>query len=106
MAYKKIDKYFSFADIAIQNNADKNRSLIFLNKVNATIDWEPVQDMLMKAYETGKSKEGERAYSPLLLFKCMLLQKWFQIKSDPELESQINDRISFKGFLDLPDTFD
>lgn len=56
----------------------------------------------MKAYETGKSKEGERAYSPLLLFKCMLLQKWFQIKSDPELESQINDRISFKSFLDLP----
>ena len=31
MAYKKIDKYFPFADIAIQNNTDKNRSLIFLN---------------------------------------------------------------------------
>ncbi len=30
MAYKKIDQYFSFADIAVQNNADKNRSLIFL----------------------------------------------------------------------------
>jgi IS5 family transposase len=102
MAYKKIDSYFSFADIAIQKNADKNRSLIFLNKVNATIDWEPVQKILIKFYETGKSKEGERAYSPLLLFKCMLLQKWFQIKSDPELESQINDRISFKSFLNLP----
>ncbi len=102
MAYKKIDKYFSFADIAIQKNADKNRSLIFLNKVNATIDWEPLQNMLIKFYKTGKSKEGERAYSPLLLFKCMLLQKWFQIKSDPELESQINDRISFKSFLDIP----
>ena len=32
----------------------------------------------------------------------MLLQKWFQIKSDPELESQINDRISFMDFLDIP----
>ncbi len=53
MAYKKIDNYFSFADIAIQNNADKNRSLIFLNQINATIDWEPVQDMLMKVYEIG-----------------------------------------------------
>jgi IS5 family transposase len=102
MAYKKIDNYFSFADIAIQNNADKNRSLIFLNKVNTTIDWEPVNNMLIKFYETGRSKEGERAYSPLLLFKCMMLQKWFQIKSDPELESQINDRISFKSFLDMP----
>ena len=66
MAYKKIDNYFSFADIAIQNNADKNRSLIFLNQINTSIDWKPVQNMLIKFYETGKSKEGERAYSPLL----------------------------------------
>ena len=33
--------------------------------------------------------------------KCMLLQKWFRIPSDPELENQINDRISFKKFLHL-----
>lgn len=38
----------------------------------------------------------------MFLFKCFLLQKWFQIKSDPELESMINDRISFKSFLKLP----
>jgi len=31
-----------------------------------------------------------------------LLQKWFRIPSDPELENQINDRISFKKFLGLP----
>jgi IS5 family transposase len=37
-----------------------------------------------------------------MLFKCLLLQKWFRIPSDPELESQINDRISFKKFLNLP----
>ena len=102
MAYKKIDQYFSFADIAIQNNVDKNRSLIFLNKVDQTIEWEPVEVLLTKYYQPGKANKGERAYSPLLLFKCMLLQKWFQIKSDPELESQINDRISFKSFLNLP----
>ncbi len=102
MAYKKIDQYFSFADIAIQNNADKNRSLIFLNKVNQTIEWKPVEALLTKHYQPGKANKGERAYSPLLLFKCMLLQKWFRIPSDPELESQINDRISFKSFLNLP----
>ena len=33
--------------------------------------------------------------------KCMLLQKWFRIPSDPELENQINDRISFRKFLGL-----
>jgi IS5 family transposase len=31
----------------------------------------------------------------------MLLQKWFRIDSDPELENQINDRLSFKKFLGL-----
>ena len=102
MAYKKIERDFSFADIAVQKFADKNRSMLFLRQVNDTIDWQPVQDLLFKYYATGKAKEGERAYSPLLLFKCFLLQKWFQIKSDPELESQINDRLSFKSFLELP----
>jgi len=32
----------------------------------------------------------------------MLLQKWFHIPSNPELENQINDRISFEKFLGLP----
>ncbi len=41
------------------------------------------------------------AYPPLLLFKGLLLQKWFRIHSDPELENQINDRISIKKFLGL-----
>jgi len=31
----------------------------------------------------------------------LLLQKWFHIDSDPELENQINDRLSFKKFLGL-----
>ncbi len=30
-----------------------------------------------------------------------MIQKWFRIKSDPELESQINDRQSFQTFLGL-----
>jgi transposase, IS5 family len=37
-----------------------------------------------------------------MLLKALLLQKWFHIPSDPELENQINDRISFKKFLGLP----
>ncbi len=102
MAYKNIEHNFSFADIAVQGYVDKNRSMLFLRQINNSIDWQPIQDLLLKYYSIGKSKEGEKAYPPLFLFKCFLLQKWFQIKSDPELESQINDRLSFKSFLDLP----
>ena len=97
MTYKNIEHNFSFADIVVQRYIDKNRSILFLRQVNNSIDWQPIQDLLLKYCSIGKSKEGERAYPPLFLFKCFLLQKWFQIKSDPELESQINDRLSFKS---------
>jgi len=35
------------------------------------------------------------------LLKCLLILQWFHIESDPELETQINDRISFKKSLDI-----
>ena len=75
MAYNKIERRFSFADIAVQKFAKKNRSMLFLHQVNNTINWQPVEELLFKYYETGKAKDGERAYPPLLLFKCFLLQK-------------------------------
>ena len=102
MGYKKIQYGYSFADMAIQAYASKNRNHLFLQEINNAIDWQLIQDLLIKYYEPGKSKLGEEAYQPLFLFKCLLLQKWFRIKSDPELESQINDRMSFRAFLQLP----
>ena len=47
MAYKKIDKYLSFADIVIQKHTDKNKTLIFLKQIDNTIDWEPVDELLI-----------------------------------------------------------
>jgi IS5 family transposase len=66
------------------------------------VNWKRIEALLLEHYEVGKSREGADAYPPILLLKCMLLQKWFRIPSDPELENQINDRISFKKFLGLP----
>ena len=77
MAYKNIEFGFTFADMAVQSIADKNRTLLFLRQVENAIDWEPIQELLLKHYNIGKTKEGERAYPPLFLFKCFLLQKWF-----------------------------
>ena len=55
----------------------------------------------MKNYTIGTSSEVENAYPSLLLFECFLLQKQFYINSDPELENQINNRLSFKKLLRL-----
>ena len=102
MAFKKINPELSFAEIALASSMDKNRSLDTLMNLNAIIDWAKIENLLLKHYKIGKSAEGADAYQPLMLFKALLLQKWFRIPSDPELESQINDRISFKKFLNLP----
>jgi len=50
----------------------------------------------------GRAMRERMRIPALMLLKALLLQKWFRIPSDPELENQINDRISFKKFLGLP----
>ena len=102
MGYKRIGEEISFADLAVSKSLEHNRSVKLMERINKVINWENIEALLMEYYDTGKTKEGADAYSPILLLKCMLLQKWFRIPSDPELENQINDRISFKKFLGLP----
>lgn len=101
MGYKKMSHNLGFADLALANSMKHNRSAKKMVELNNSIDWKRVEDVLMAHYTVGTSGEGADAYPPILLFKSMLLQKWFRIKSDPELENQINDRLSFKTFLGL-----
>ena len=101
MGFKKIEQNFTFADAILKDSMDKNRCLIRIMDIANSIDWHRIKAVLMGHYQVGTNKEGADAYPPLLLFKCLLLQKWFHIDSDPELESQINDRISFKKFIGL-----
>ena len=101
MGFKRMNTHITFADLALKDSMDKNRCLTRLMDIAESIDCNKIEAILMNHYQVGGSKEGAEAYPPILLFKCLLLQKWFHIDSDPELESQINDRISFKKFLGL-----
>jgi IS5 family transposase len=101
MGYKKLGTSISFADLAVKRSLKHNRSVKLMERIDRVVSWKNIEALLMEYYETGRSEEGADAYPPLLLLKCMLLQKWFRIPSDPELENQINDRISFKKFLGL-----
>jgi len=101
MGYKKIEQNLSFAELSLSSSMEKNRSLKMMERINQVIDWTDISAILMKNYDIGTSKEGADAYPPLMLLKGILLQKWFHISSDPELENQINDRISFKKFMGL-----
>ena len=102
MGYKKWNQNVSFVDIGLSRSMEKNRSLKTMERINRVIDWSKVEERLMDYYLVGRQEEGADAYPPLMLLKALLLQKWFHIPSDPELENQINDRLSFKKFLGLP----
>jgi IS5 family transposase len=102
MGYKELGKEISFADLAVSKSLEHNRSLKMMNRINKVVKWKNIDALLREYYQVGTSKEGADAYPPLMLLKSLLLQKWFRIQSDPELENQINDRISFKKFLGLP----
>jgi transposase, IS5 family len=102
MGYKKWNRNTSFAELALSSSLEKNRSLKTMEEINRVIDWLKVEERLRDYYSVGKREEGADAYPPLMLLKGLLLQKWFRIPSDPELENQINDRLSFKKFLGLP----
>ncbi len=91
----------SFTDLEFYNKTFKNKALNILDTIENSISWAPINKTLSASYPIGRKKKGKAAYPPLMLFKCFLLKQWFNIKSDSELESLINDRISFKKFTGL-----
>ncbi len=101
MTFKKTNKNLTFADFEKSFQNKKNRTLENLKELDKIISWDKIEIILLDEYPVGHKKEGNAAYSPLLLFKCLLLQKWFRISSDPELENMINDRESFQSFLNF-----
>jgi IS5 family transposase len=105
MSFKIFDPNLTFADLALSNSRDRNMAIKRMKDINAAIDWKPIEVILLVNYPIGKSHEGNEAYHPLILLKCLLLQQWNHINSDPELETQINDRESFRTFLGVPTGF-
>jgi IS5 family transposase len=63
------------------------------------VNWGIIQTLLRAYYPVGQSPEGASAYYPMMLLKILLLQEWFHIPSDGELENLINDRITHKKCL-------
>jgi len=101
MGFKQMKTNLTFTDLSLLTSIEKNRAIQRMEQINAIVSWSRIDHLVMTHYPVGKSVIGNDAYPPLLLIKCLLLQQWFKIDSDPELETQINDRISFKKFLGL-----
>lgn len=72
-----------------------------LERLNRVIAWEMFLPILRQTENTDKkSKAGARPYNPVLMFKIVILQRYYNL-SDEQIEYQILDRLSFCRFLGL-----
>lgn len=64
------------------------------------IPWEALAEPLGDMYHNDTSKGGASNWPVVMMIKCMMLQKWFNL-SDPMLEEMLLDRLSFRRFIGL-----
>jgi len=80
------------------------RTTAFLDKCERLIPWDAlagsIADVFPKPQKGAVSRVGRPHWPVRLYVKCMMLQKWFGL-SDPQLEEQLRDRISFRRFVGL-----
>ena len=73
-----------------------------LQKLNKIINWEIFREILEEAFinPDRKSNAGRKSYDKLLMFKIVMLQKYYNL-SDEQTEFQIKDKLSFLDFPGL-----
>jgi len=66
------------------------------------IDWKPFIPLIKSVFHDNEVIGGRPHTDELIVVRSMLLQAWYGL-SDPELEFQCLDRLSFRNFLGFPD---
>lgn len=71
-----------------------------LELMKQQIDWKPFIKIVKDVFDNDTELGGRPNTDEKVVVRCMLLQAWYGL-SDPELEFQCNDRISFQNFIGL-----
>ena len=90
----------TFADQEIQRNRKPSRVSLKLDTINLIVDWDKVLGLVSIVDRTDKEKGGCPHKDLLVKVKMLFLQSLYNL-SDPELEDQVNDRLSFQRFVGL-----
>lgn len=93
MAHRNIDQ-LSFADFTVNFKQKLNSSL---DQISRSLNWQPIHRLLSII---NSSKKGPKSYPPLVIFKALLIQTWYNL-SDYDLEESLDDRLSFRRFAGL-----
>ncbi len=94
----------SFADLAVAGLGGP-RTAALLEKLDGAVPWKKLAAAVLELPEYAKyiqdpSRPGERPIDPQVMLRATMLAKWFNL-SDPQLEEQLKDRISFRRFVGL-----
>ena len=73
-----------------------------LAKIESIINWEAFRPIIEGMYDNKSEKGGRPNIDEIMMIKLLILQEWHGL-SDPELERQVTDRISFRKFLGFPE---
>ena len=80
----------------VAKNGDK------LAAVEPLIDWTAFTSIIQPMYGNQSPMGGRPNTDPVVMVKLLVLQSWYGL-SDPELERQVDDRLSFQRFLGFPE---
>ena len=73
----------------------------FFRQIDSIINWKKISQILNKKLNRSHiDVYGRPCYAPIILFKMMLLQTWYNL-SDEGVEEMVNDTLSANEFCDL-----
>jgi IS5 family transposase len=73
-----------------------------LAKPDKRIDWEKFRPITKGMYRNDTERGGRPNLDEVTMVKLLVIQQWYTL-SDPELERQVADRLSFQRFLGFPE---
>ena len=93
----------SLVDFALQERYKQVKDLgDRLGELSTLIEWEPFREIVGDLYTNTTEQGGRPNIDVVLMIKLLVLQSMYGL-SDPELERQANDKISFLRFLGFPE---
>jgi len=93
MGYKHMDRNMTFLEVDFTTSMEHSRSLKMMEKINQIIDWSKIEAVLLKHYTVGTTIEGADSYTPLMLLKAFLLQKWFRIMRKETKSAKLTESV-------------